>query len=78
MELQDKSNTNFKDLKSMTDALHPYISIRALARIVGMNENLLVQYSSGKKTISQPTIDIINKRLSIFADELKKFKITRE
>lgn len=66
---------NYNDLKAMTDALNPYISRRALARICGINESLFLQYVSNKKPISAQTINKINEELLQFAEELSKCKI---
>ena len=68
-------DTNFTTLKELTDALDPYISIRALARICGISESAMLQYASGNRIMNQQTIDLINHKLSVFADEIKRYKL---
>lgn len=73
MSLEKKKE--FNSFKELTDALSPYISVRALARICGVSESTMLQYSSGKRDINRQTIELINQKLSTFAEELKKFKL---
>ena len=46
------SNREFEDVRELLNALSPYISARALARIVGMSESQMLQYKAGIKKIS--------------------------
>ena len=45
-------NREFEDVMELLNALSPYISARALARIVGMSESQMLQYKAGIKKIS--------------------------
>ena len=45
-------NREFEDVRELLNALSPYISARALARIVGMSGSQMLQYKAGIKKIS--------------------------
>ena len=68
-------NNQFYNLDDMLDALSPYISARALARICEINEGQMLQYKSGVKKIGSKNIAKINEKLSDFATELQKVKL---
>ena len=69
------SNREFEDVRELLNALSPYISARALARIVGMSESQMLQYKAGIKKISPQHITRINEKLRTFASELKEFTL---
>jgi len=68
-------NREFEDVRELLNALSPYISARALARIVGMSESQMLQYKAGIKKISPQNIARINKKLRTFASELQEFTL---
>jgi transcriptional regulator with XRE-family HTH domain len=68
--------SNYKNIKELTVDFSPYISAGALARICGINEGQMRQYSSGVRNPSKKTIDKINEKIRIFAEELAKVQIT--
>jgi len=68
-------NSQFHSLEDMLDALSPYISARALARICEINEGQMLQYKSGVRKIGNKNIAKINEKLSNFATELQKVKL---
>ena len=65
----------FNTLDELLGVLSPYISARALARIVGMNESQMLQYKGGFKKISPKNIARINEKLRHFAVELSEFTL---
>ena len=65
----------FNTLEELLEALSPYISARALARIVGMGESQMLQYKAGIKQISPKNIARINEKLRNFAAELSEFTL---
>lgn len=65
----------FETIGELLTALSPYISARALARIVGMSESQMLQYKGGFKKISPKNIARINKKLRTFATELSEFTL---
>lgn len=65
----------FRTVSEMLTALSPYISARALARIVGMSESQMLQYKGGFKKISPRNVARINEKLRTFAAELSEFKL---
>lgn len=65
----------FNTVGEMLEALSPYISARALARIVGMSESQMLQYKGGFKKISPKNIARINEKLRNFAVELSEFTL---
>ena len=65
----------FDTLGDLLDALSPYISARALARIVGMSESQMLQYKAGIKKISPANIARINEKLRTFADEISGYTL---
>ena len=65
----------YNTLGEMLEALSPYISARALARICGMSESQMLQYKGGFKQISPKNIARINERLHEFAAELSNFTL---
>ena len=65
----------FSTVGEMLEALSPYISARALARICGMSESQMLQYKAGIKKISPKNIARINEKLRIFAAELSEFTL---
>ena len=68
-------NREFEDVRELLNALSPYISARALARIVGMSESQMLQYKEGIKKISPQNIARINDKLRTFASELQEFTL---
>ena len=68
-------NREFEDVRELLNALSPYISARALARIVGMSESQMLQYKAGIKKISPQNIARINEKLRTFASELQDFTL---
>lgn len=68
-------NREFEDVRDLLNALSPYISARALARIVGMSESQMLQYKAGIKKISPQNIERINEKLRSFASELQEFTL---
>ena len=68
-------NREFEDVRELLNALSPYISARALARIVGMSESQMLQYKAGIKKISPQNIARINDKLRTFASELQEFTL---
>ena len=65
----------FQTVAGMLEALSPYISARALARICNMSESQMLQYKGGFKKISPKNIERINEKLRTFATELQEFKL---
>ena len=65
----------FSTVGEMLEALSPYISARALARICGMSESQMLQYKAGIKKISTKNIARINEKLRTFAAELSEFTL---
>ena len=68
-------NREFEDVRELLNALSPYISARALARIVGMSESQMLQYKAGIKKISPQNIACINEKLRTLASELQEFTL---
>ena len=68
-------NREFEDVRELLNALSPYISARALARIVGMSESQMLQYKAGIKKISPQNIARINEKLRNFAAELSAMSL---
>jgi hypothetical protein len=68
--------SNYKNIKELTVDFSPYISAGAFARICGINEGQMRHYVSGIRNPSQITIDKINEKIRIFAEELAKVQIT--
>ena len=65
----------FDTIGELLEALSPYISARALARICDMSESQMLQYKSGIKKIGAPTIARINEKLRTFAAELSAMSL---
>lgn len=65
----------YKTLDELLEALSPYISARALARICGMSESLMLQYKGGFKKITPKNITLINEKLRTFASELSELTL---
>lgn len=65
----------FDTVAELLDALAPYISARALARICGMSESQMLQYKAGFKQISPRNIARINEKLRTFAAELSAMSL---
>lgn len=65
----------YKTIEELLEALSPYISARALARICGISESLMLQYKGGFKKISSKNIALINEKLRTFASELSEFTL---
>lgn len=65
----------FDTMSDLLEALSPYISARALARICEINEGQMLQYKSGVKKIGSKNIAKINEKLCNFAIELQKVKL---
>ena len=66
----------FNTVGELLEALSPYISARALARICGMSESQMLQYKAGIKQISPKNIARINEKLRTFADEISGYTLT--
>lgn len=66
----------FENISELLEALSPYISARALARICGMSESQMLQYKAGIKKISPKNIAKINEKLRTFADEISGYTLT--
>ena len=65
----------YENIGDMLNALSPYISARALARICDMSESQMLQYKAGIKKISPRNIARINEKLRNFAAELSEFTL---
>lgn len=65
----------FQNVAGLLEALSPYISARALARICDMSESQMLQYKAGIKKISPKNIARINEKLRTFAVELSEFTL---
>jgi len=65
----------FQNVAELLEALSPYISARALARICDMSESQMLQYKAGIKKISPKNIARINEKLRTFAAELQEFTL---
>ena len=65
----------FNNIGELLEALSPYISARALARICGMSESQMLQYKADIKKISPKNIARINEKLRTFAAELSEFTL---
>lgn len=65
----------FQNVAELLEALSPYISARALARICDMSESQMLQYKAGIKKISPKNIVRINEKLRTFAAELSEFTL---
>ena len=68
-------NREFDTVAELLEALAPYISARALARICGMSESQMLQYKAGFKQISPRNIARINEKLRNFAAELSAMSL---
>ena len=68
-------NREFDTVGELLEALAPYISARALARICDMSESQMLQYKSGYKKISPRNIARINEKLRTFAAELSAMSL---
>ena len=65
----------FQNVAELLEALSPYISARALARICDMSESQMLQYKAGIKKISPKNIARINEKLRTFSAELSEFTL---
>ncbi len=65
----------FKSVSELLEALSPYISARALARICEMSESQMLQYKAGIKQISPKNIARINDKLHTFADRISGYTL---
>jgi len=65
----------FDTVAELLEALAPYISARALARICDMSESQMLQYKAGLKQISPRTVARINEKLRNFAAELSAMSL---
>ena len=65
----------FDTVAELLEALSPYISARALARICDINESQMLQYKAGLKKISPANIARINEKMRTFAAELSEFTL---
>lgn len=70
-----EATKQFNTLGELQEALSPYISARAMARIVGMSESQMLQYKAGIKKISPQNIARINEKLCKFATELRGYTL---
>ena len=70
-----ETNREFDTVAELLEALAPYISARALARICDMSESQMLQYKAGFKQISTRNIARINEKLRTFADELSAMSL---
>ena len=69
-------NREFDTVAELLEALAPYISARALARICDMSESQMLQYKAGIKKISPKNIARINENLRTFANEISGYTLT--
>ena len=65
----------FDTVAELLEALAPYISARALARICGMSESQMPQYKAELKQISPRNVARINEKLRNFAAELSAMSL---
>ena len=65
----------FDTVAELLEELAPYVSARALARIVGMSESQMLQYKAGIKKISPQNIARINEKLHTFAEEISGYTL---
>ena len=65
----------FNNIGELLEALSPYISARALARICDMSESQMLQYKADIKKISPKNIARINEKLRTFAAELSELTL---
>ena len=65
----------FQNVAELLEALSPYISARALARICDMSESQMLQYKAGIKKISPKNIARINEKLRTFAAKLSGYTL---
>ena len=70
-----KQEHQYNTIGELLEALSPYISARALARICDMSESQMLQYKAGIKKISPKNIARINEKLRTFAAELSEFTL---
>ena len=75
MEAVMNPTREFTTVAELLEALAPYISARALARICDMSESQMLQYKAGIKKISPKNIARINEKLRTFAAELSEFTL---
>lgn len=68
-------NREYNTVAELLEALAPYISARALARICDMSESQMLQYKAGIKKISPKNVARINEKLRNFAAELSEFTL---
>lgn len=66
---------DFNTIAGLLDALSPYISARALARICDINESQMLQYKAGLKKISPKNIAKVNEKLHTFANEISGYTL---
>ncbi len=71
-----KTTHDFNTVGELLEALSPYISARALARICDMSESQMLQYKAGIKKISPKNVARINEKLRSFADEISGYTLT--
>ena len=71
----ERSTKEFDTVAELLEALAPYISARALARICDMSESQMLQYKAGIKKISPKNIARINEKLRTFAAELSELTL---
>ena len=71
-----EQNREYQTVGELLEALSPYISARALARICGMSESQMLQYKAGIKQISPRNIARINEKLRPFASEISGYTLT--
>lgn len=76
MQIHSGVKTEFESLKELLKVLSPYITTRALARICGISESQMLQYASGTRHITPKKIELINNKLTTFANTLSKFRIS--
>ena len=65
----------FNNIGELLEALSPYISARALARICDMSESQMLQYKADIKKISPKNIARINEKLRSFAAKLSGYTL---
>jgi hypothetical protein len=70
-----EQNREYQTVAELLEALAPYISARALARICDMSESQMLQYKAGLKQISPRTVARINEKLRNFAAELSAMSL---
>lgn len=73
--METKDFGDYNSISELLDALSPYISARALARICDMSESQMLQYKGGFKQPGPKVITRINDALHSFGKELLQYRL---